>query len=66
VGITKFLKKVKATGSISRSPGSGHPSKITGEVKEIVEAKMREDDEITAYPLHALLVSRGYEVDLHV
>jgi len=35
-------------------------------MKEIVEAKMREGDEITAYPLHALLVSRRYEVDLHV
>ena len=64
VGIAKFLKKVKATGSISRTPSSGRPSKITGEMKEIVEAKMREDDETTASQLHALLVSRGHEVDL--
>ena len=59
VGIAKFLKKVKATGSISRTPSSGRPSKITGEMKEIVEAKMREDDETTASQLHALLEAKA-------
>lgn len=34
VGIAKFVKKYEQTGSISRSPGSGHPSRITAEVRE--------------------------------
>lgn len=62
VGIAKFLDKYEETGSIARAPGSGRPTKITAEVKEIVEAKMREDDETTAYQLHALLLSRGYQI----
>ena len=33
----KFLKKYEATGSISRRVGSGRPSKITAEIKQIVE-----------------------------
>ena len=45
VGIAKFLKKYQQTGSIARRPGSGRPSKITAEIKALVEQKMREDDE---------------------
>ena len=54
-GIAKFIKKFKTTGSIARTPGSGRPSKITSEIKTIVEERMREDDETTAIKLHALL-----------
>ena len=42
VGVAKFLRKYKETGCISRTTGSGRPSKITE------ETKMREDDETTA------------------
>ena len=62
VGIAKFLTKYEETGSIARTPGSGRPSKITAEIKALVEAKMQEDDETTALQLHALLVSRGYQI----
>ena len=44
-GIGKFLKVFKETGTIARRQGSGRPSKITGEVKNIVEEQMRADDE---------------------
>ena len=51
VGIHKFLIKYKATGSISKV-GSGRPSRVMAEIKEIVEEQMRADDETTACQLH--------------
>ena len=55
VGVAKFLKKYQQTGSISQRPGSSRPSKITSEIKTLVEQKMRADDETTAVQLHAML-----------
>ena len=63
-GIAKFLKVYQATGSIERQPGSGRPSKITAEIKRIVEEQMRLDDETTAYQLHRLLTEKGYLISL--
>jgi transposase len=60
VGIAKFLKKYEETGSIGRRPGSGRLTKVTAEIKAVVEEQMRKDDETTAMQLHALLTSRGY------
>ena len=64
VGIAKFLKKFNETGCIQRRPGSGRPSKISAEIKEIVEEQMRADDETTATQLHRLLRQRGYNLSL--
>lgn len=64
VGIYKFLRTYSATGSIGRRIGSGRPSKITGEIKQIVEQQMRLDDETTAYQLHRLLTEKGYSISL--
>lgn len=64
VGVAKFLKKYEETGSIGRRPGSGRPTKVTAEVKAIVDQKMKQDDETTATQLHALLTSRGYNISL--
>ena len=64
IGIYKFLKKYEATGSIRRRVGSGRPSKVTAEIKEIVERQMRTDDETTAYQLHRLLTEKGYSISL--
>ena len=47
-----------------RKAGLGRPSKITMEMKAIVEVKMREDDETTAYQLHALLVSHQFRISV--
>ena len=63
-GIAKFLKKYRETRTIARRPGSGRPTKITEEIKKIVEEQMRADDETTAHQLHALLNSKGYELSL--
>ena len=63
-GIGKFLQKYLETDTIGRRPGSGRPTKITAEIKAIVEEQMRTDDEITAVQLHALLKSKGYDISL--
>ena len=63
-GILKFIKRYEASGTIQRLPGSGRISKITGEIKEIVEQQMRDDDETTAVQLHKLLNDKGYSISL--
>ena len=64
-GIHKFLTKYLQTGSIGRRPRSGRPSKITEEIKAIFDEQMNKDDETTAYQLHRLLVSHGYNISIH-
>ena len=59
-----FIKKYRQTKSICRRSGSGRPSKLTAEVKAIVEEEMRRDDETTAHQLHQLHLSRGYRISL--
>lgn len=62
VGVAKFLKKFEETGSLARRSGSGRPSKITGEIKEIVEQQVQHDDEATAVQLHRLLNDCVYSI----
>lgn len=61
-GLAKFFQCYDETRSLQRRPGSGRPSKLIPEAKAIVEAQMREDDEMTAVQLCALLRSNGYNV----
>ncbi len=42
-GIAKFLHKYRKTGSIGRRIGSVRPSKVTREVKRVVDEQMRLD-----------------------
>ena len=63
-GVTKFLKKYRETGSIGRRPGSGRGTKLTEEIRVIVEEQMQRDDETTAHQLHQLLIRRGYTISL--
>ena len=60
----KFLKRYIVTGTIVRQPGSGRPSHVTEEIKQIVEVQMRLDDETTAYQLHTLLNQQGFPLSL--
>ena len=60
VGVAKFIDRYIETGSLSRKPGSGRPPSITQQMQAIVEAKMREDDETTAFQLRSLLLSHGF------
>ena len=64
VGIHEFLKRFEETGCLMRRPGSGRPSKMTIEVKRVVEQQMRLNDGMTTTQLHALLVSKGYRLSL--
>ena len=61
-GILKFLIRYKSTGTIVRQPGSGGRTKITPEIKRLVEEKMQSDDETTAMQLHQLLTNHGYSI----
>ena len=63
-GISYFLKKYKETGTIGRRPGSGRPSKINTQVKQIVEDQMQMDDETTATQLQKILSDKGYHLSL--
>ena len=47
-GIQKFLKKYTECGTIGRKEGSGRKSKLTAEVRRLVDENMMEDDETTA------------------
>ena len=64
VGVYKFLNKFKDTDSITRRPCSGRPTKVTDEIKSLMEQQMNEDDETTAVQLHTLLVQNGYNLSL--
>lgn len=64
VGIWKFLRVYRCTGSIARREGSGRPTKITHQLKLIVEAQMLKDDETTAYQIHRLLTDRGIGISI--
>lgn len=50
--------------SIGRKVGLGRPLKVTAEIKQIVDDKMRLDDETTVYQLHQLLTEKGYSINL--
>ena len=64
VAIWKFLKRYTKLQCLSRKEGSGRPSKITSEVKAVVERQMESDDETTAYQLHKLLTDKGYSLSI--
>ena len=56
MGIRKFLRKHRKTNSIVGRSVSGRPMKMTVAVKALVERQMRDNDEMTAVQLHALLL----------
>ena len=62
--IARFIKQFIATASIAKKQGSGRPSKITERVIELVEKRMREDDETTAVQLHVLLTACNISISL--
>ena len=60
-GIDKFLLCYEEDGSTSRRKGSGRPTIITEDMREIVEERMQADDETTAHQLHRCLTEEhGY------
>ena len=63
-GLWKIYRNVDTTGSITRRPGSGRESVLTGKIRAIIEGQMQSDDETTAIQLQALLVSHGHTLSL--
>ena len=65
-GIQKFIimytYMYNKTGSIGRHPGSGCISKMTSHVKTLVEEQMQQDDEMTVYQLHQMLLEHGVHI----
>ena len=64
VGVWKFLRHYEKTGCVSRKEGSGRPTKITLAVMAMVEGKMKENDETTAYQLHKILNENGIQISI--
>ena len=62
-GLHKFLIKFSERRCMLRRPGSGRPSKVTAEVKRIVDEQM-DRDETSAHQLHVLLLRNGYNISL--
>ena len=63
-GIQDIIKRYEATRSIGRQPGSGRKSKVTDEIKRIVDDQMKADDETSAFQLHQLLMSKGHYLSI--
>ena len=63
-GIYQFIKRFQKTGTIGRKEGSGRPSKVRGEVEEIVEAEMQRDDETSVAQLQTTLRMQGHNLSL--
>lgn len=63
-GVHKFLCTYEATQTIQRRSGSGRPSKVTEQVKHLVEQQMQKDDETTASQLHQLLLGNRILISL--
>ena len=59
-GVAKFLKHYLATGSIVEGQGSRRKTKITEDVKRIIDQQMSMDDETTTTQLHILITNYGY------
>ena len=54
-GVLKFLRRYRETGTIARTPGTGQASKLTDQLREIIEDQMKKNDETTGLELQKLL-----------
>ena len=63
-GVWKFLKRYENTGQLQRKRGSGRPSVMSDDVKQIIEVVMRNDDETTATQVKAILREQGHDISL--
>ena len=61
-GIARLIQRYEETSSIDRRAGSSRPTKITDEMKFIVDGQMEKDDEMTVQELHATVYDGGYSV----
>lgn len=60
--VSLLLRRVKAGQSVARKKSTGRPSKITQQVKHLIEEQMQKDDETTASELDHLLQCNGIKL----
>ena len=60
--VHKFIQHYSECGSIDRKAGSGRPSKITTQVKRLLDQQIEKDDETTAYQLHHMFIENGIQI----
>ena len=53
--VLKFLRRYRETGTIARAPGTGQASKLTDQLREIIEDQMKKNNETTGLELQKLL-----------
>ena len=64
IAVWKFIHKYRQSGSLAKLEGGGRRSKITAEIKLLVDEQMLKDDETTAFQLHKLLRDRGVTISI--
>ena len=66
VGVMKFLRRYRETGTIARVPGTGRVSKVTSEIRMVIEKQMEKNDESTGLELQKLLQKEvdGFDASL--
>ena len=62
VGVHKFLKRYAERATIARRAGPGRRTKLTEEIKEIIEEEMKRNKETTAIELKTTLSTRGHSL----
>jgi transposase len=61
-GIQKFLKRYESSGAISRKEGTGRKSKVTEDIRRLIDEKMEEDDETSGMQLQKMLLQYGHRL----
>ena len=64
VGVWKFLRRYKKTGTIARKEGTGRKSKLSPEIRKVVDDEMTRNDETTAYQLQKILCDKEVQVSV--
>ena len=62
--VSLLIRKINVGGSIARNHGTGRSTKITQEVKDLIEEQMQADDETTAVELKCKLDANGIKLSL--
>lgn len=64
VGVLKFLRRFKESGTIARAPGTGRTSKVTADIRKLIEDQMQKNDETTGLELQQLLKKAGVDASV--
>ena len=62
--VTRIIKRLRITGSVSNLPRSGRPQKLSIEAKAFIDQQMRNNDEMTSAQIKKKLAKHGVDVSL--